>query len=65
MTISPGCREVYPTIRWTGAGSGFTRIDGIAELHRSISELGLHGVMITSQVDGISLDTAALYDFMN
>ncbi|MGH7926429.1 MAG: amidohydrolase family protein, partial [Candidatus Binatia bacterium] len=35
----------------------------LAELRRAISELGLHGVAITSQVDGISLDAPALYDF--
>jgi predicted TIM-barrel fold metal-dependent hydrolase len=35
----------------------------LAELRRGISDLGLRGVTITSQVNGISLDAGALYDF--
>jgi aminocarboxymuconate-semialdehyde decarboxylase len=35
----------------------------LAELDRSIRELGLRGVTITSQVDGLSLDAPQLYDF--
>ena len=34
----------------------------LAELRRAISDLGLHGVTITSQVHGLSLDAPALYD---
>jgi predicted TIM-barrel fold metal-dependent hydrolase len=33
------------------------------ELRRAIGELGLHGVTITSQVNGLSLDSPKLYDF--
>ncbi len=33
------------------------------ELRRAISGLGLHGVTITSQVHGLSLDSPKLYDF--
>jgi len=33
------------------------------ELDRAIRELGLHGVTITSQVKGLSLDSPELYDF--
>jgi aminocarboxymuconate-semialdehyde decarboxylase len=33
------------------------------ELQRSIKHLGLHGVTITSQVNGLSLDSPKLYDF--
>ena len=33
------------------------------ELRRAIGDLGLHGVTITSQVDGFSLDSPKLYDF--
>ena len=33
------------------------------ELRRAISSLGLHGVTITSQVGGLSLDSPKLYDF--
>jgi predicted TIM-barrel fold metal-dependent hydrolase len=33
------------------------------ELRRAISDLGLHGVTITSQVGGLSLDSPKLYDF--
>lgn len=35
----------------------------LAELDRSILELGLRGVTITSQVDGLPLDARQLYDF--
>jgi len=35
----------------------------LAELRRAIKDLGLHGVTITSQVGGLSLDAAALYGF--
>ena len=34
----------------------------LAELRRAISDLGLHGVTITSQVQGLSLDTPRLYE---
>ena len=34
----------------------------IAELRRTLTELGLHGVTITSQVTGVSLDSPKLYD---
>ena len=34
----------------------------LAELRRAISDLGLHGVTITSQVNGLSLDAPALYE---
>jgi aminocarboxymuconate-semialdehyde decarboxylase len=33
------------------------------ELRRAIGDLGLHGVTITSQVGGLSLDSPKLYDF--
>ena len=33
------------------------------ELRRAISDLGLRGVTITSQVSGLSLDSPKLYDF--
>jgi len=33
------------------------------ELRRAIKDLGLHGVTITSQVNGLSLDSPKLYDF--
>ena len=33
------------------------------ELRRAIKHLGLHGVTITSQVNGLSLDSPKLYDF--
>jgi aminocarboxymuconate-semialdehyde decarboxylase len=33
------------------------------ELRRAIGDLGLHGVTITSQVNGFSLDSPKLYDF--
>jgi predicted TIM-barrel fold metal-dependent hydrolase len=33
------------------------------ELRRAITELGLHGVTITSQVKGLPLDSPKLYDF--
>lgn len=33
------------------------------ELRRAIRDLGLHGVTITSQVDGLSLDSPKLYGF--
>ena len=39
---------------------GKTALD---ELRRAISDLGLHGVTITSQVGGFSLDSPKLYDF--
>ncbi|MBI2357481.1 MAG: amidohydrolase family protein [Deltaproteobacteria bacterium] len=35
----------------------------LAELDRAVRELGLHGVTITSQVDGLPLDAPQLYDF--
>jgi predicted TIM-barrel fold metal-dependent hydrolase len=35
----------------------------LAELRRAISDLGLYGVTITSQINGHSLDTPNLYDF--
>jgi predicted TIM-barrel fold metal-dependent hydrolase len=35
----------------------------LVELRRAISDLGLRGVTITSQVNGISLDAPDLYDF--
>jgi predicted TIM-barrel fold metal-dependent hydrolase len=35
----------------------------LAELRRAIADLGLGGATITSQVNGISLDSSALYDF--
>jgi aminocarboxymuconate-semialdehyde decarboxylase len=35
----------------------------LAELRRGICDLGLHGVTITSQIGGLSLDAADLYDF--
>ena len=35
----------------------------LAELRRAITDLGLRGVTITSQVNGLSLDAPALYDF--
>jgi predicted TIM-barrel fold metal-dependent hydrolase len=35
----------------------------LAELRRAVSDLGLRGVTITSQVNGISLDAPPLYDF--
>jgi predicted TIM-barrel fold metal-dependent hydrolase len=35
----------------------------LAELRRAVSDLGLRGVTITSQVNGISLDGSSLYDF--
>jgi predicted TIM-barrel fold metal-dependent hydrolase len=41
-------------------------LDGRAaldELRRAITELKLHGVTITSQVNGLSLDSPKLYDF--
>jgi len=41
-------------------------LDGKAaldELRRAINDLGLHGVTITSQVGGLSLDSPKLYDF--
>ncbi len=34
----------------------------LAELRRAIADLGLHGVTITSQVHGLSLDTPRLYE---
>jgi predicted TIM-barrel fold metal-dependent hydrolase len=34
----------------------------LAELHRAITDLGLRGVTITSQVNGLSLDAPQLYD---
>lgn len=34
----------------------------IAELRRALTELGLHGATITSQVTGVSLDSPKLYD---
>lgn len=34
----------------------------MAELRRAISDLGLHGVTITSQVQGLSLDAPQLYE---
>ncbi len=34
----------------------------LAELRRAISDLGLHGVTITSQVHGLSLDAPRLYE---
>jgi predicted TIM-barrel fold metal-dependent hydrolase len=34
----------------------------LAELRRAVTELGLHGVTITSQVSGLSLDAPQLYD---
>src|SRR3990170_2571371 len=39
---------------------GKTALD---ELRRAIDGLGLHGVTITSQVHGLSLDSRSLYDF--
>ncbi|HEY2918888.1 MAG TPA: amidohydrolase family protein [Candidatus Binatia bacterium] len=39
---------------------GKTALD---ELRRAIGDLGLHGVTITSQVGGLSLDSPKLYDF--
>jgi len=39
---------------------GKTALD---ELRRAIGDLGLHGVTITSQVGGFSLDSPKLYDF--
>jgi aminocarboxymuconate-semialdehyde decarboxylase len=39
---------------------GKTALD---ELRRAIGDLGLHGVTITSQVGGFSLDSTKLYDF--
>jgi predicted TIM-barrel fold metal-dependent hydrolase len=36
---------------------------GLDELRRAIGDLGLHGVTITSQVGGFSLDSPKLYDF--
>jgi predicted TIM-barrel fold metal-dependent hydrolase len=35
----------------------------LVELRRAITDLGLRGVTITSQVNGLSLDAPALYDF--
>jgi len=35
----------------------------LAELRRAVGGLGLRGVTITSQVNGLSLDAPALYDF--
>ena len=35
----------------------------LAELRRAINDLGLRGVTITSQVNGLSLDSPKLYDF--
>jgi len=37
--------------------------EGLAELERAILTLGLHGVTITAQVEGLSLDSPKLYDF--
>jgi len=37
--------------------------EGLKELERAISSLGLHGVTITAQVEGLSLDSPRLYDF--
>ena len=37
--------------------------EGLAELERAILKLGLHGVTITAQVEGFSLDSPRLYDF--
>jgi len=36
----------------------------LAELRRAINDLGLRGVTITSQVNGLSLDSPKLHDFM-
>jgi predicted TIM-barrel fold metal-dependent hydrolase len=35
----------------------------VAELRRAVKDLGLRGVTITSQVNGLSLDSPKLYDF--
>ena len=35
----------------------------LAELHRAVRDLGLRGVTITSQVQGLALDSSKLYDF--
>ena len=35
----------------------------LAELHRAVRDLGLRGVTITSQVQGLALDSFKLYDF--
>lgn len=37
--------------------------EALTELDRAIKDLGLHGVTITSQVAGVSLDSPGLYDF--
>ena len=37
--------------------------EGLAELERAILSLGLHGVTITAQVEGLPLDSPRLYDF--
>ncbi len=35
----------------------------LGELRRAVTDLGLRGVTITSQVNGLSLDSSALYEF--
>ncbi len=37
--------------------------EALAELERAISVLGLRGVTIASQIEGIALDSSKLYDF--
>lgn len=37
--------------------------EGLAELERAILKLGLHGVTIMAQVEGLALDSPQLYDF--
>jgi predicted TIM-barrel fold metal-dependent hydrolase len=36
---------------------------GLDKLRRAIKDIGLRGVTITSQVNGVSLDSPRLYDF--
>jgi aminocarboxymuconate-semialdehyde decarboxylase len=57
-------QEKYPR-RFVGLAQA-PILDGkaaLVELRRAISDLGLHGVTITSQIGGLSLDSPKLYDF--
>jgi aminocarboxymuconate-semialdehyde decarboxylase len=59
-----GLQEKYPR-RFVGLAQAPV-LEGKAaldELRRAISDLGLRGVTITSQVNGLSLDSPKLYDF--
>jgi len=59
-----GLQKKYPR-RFVGLAQAPV-LDGKAaldELRRAISDLGLRGVTITSQVNGLALDSPKLYDF--